>query len=95
LNQRDVNSKYIFANKRGKPLSVDLVELRFREYSKSLGFRVTPHTLRHTFAAHLTEKGMDFSYIQELLGHENINSTRIYTRLMNHARKKQYDQYQT
>lgn len=70
------------------------MEKQFRDYSKELGFRVSPHTLRHTFAAHLAEKNMPQSYIQELLGHVNINSTRIYTRLMEHARKKQYDRYQ-
>lgn len=48
----------------------------------------------HTFTTHLAEKNMPQSYIQELLGHVNINSTRIYTRLMEHARKKQYDRYQ-
>ncbi|WP_312475213.1 site-specific tyrosine recombinase/integron integrase [Neobacillus sp.] len=95
LNLRDINSTYLFSNHRGGPLSRDLVELLFRQYTETLGFRVTPHTLRHTFAAHLAEKGMDFSYIKELLGHANINSTRIYTRLMNHARKKQYDRFQS
>ncbi|WOV88043.1 tyrosine-type recombinase/integrase [Sporosarcina oncorhynchi] len=94
LDQRSFNSEYLFSNNRGEPLSRDLVELLFREYSAILGFRVTPHTMRHTFAAHLAEKGMTFTYIQELLGHANINSTRIYTRLMNHARKKKYDQFQ-
>jgi integrase/recombinase XerC len=67
----------------------------FNGYTKTLGFRVIPHTMRHTFAAHLAEKNMPQSYIQDLLGHVDINSTRIYTRLDNHARKKQYDQYQT
>ncbi|MEH7356680.1 site-specific tyrosine recombinase/integron integrase [Neobacillus drentensis] len=95
LNLRDINSTYLFSNHRGGPLSRDLVELLFRQYTETLGFRVTPHTMRHTFAAHLAEKGMDFSYIKELLGHANINSTRIYTRLMNHARKKQYDRFQS
>lgn len=95
LAQRGIDSKYLFSNKRGEPISRCLVELKFRQYTESLGFRVTPHTMRHTFAAHLAEKGMDYSYIQELLGHANINSTRIYTRLMNHAQKKQYDRYQT
>ncbi|MDQ0154246.1 site-specific tyrosine recombinase/integron integrase [Robertmurraya andreesenii] len=94
LNQREIESKYLFPNKKGEPISRCLVEMKFRQYTETLGFRVTPHTMRHTFAAHLAEKGMDFTYIQELLGHENINSTRIYTRLMNHARKKQYDRYQ-
>lgn len=95
LDQRSVDSVYLFANYRGEPLSRVTVQLHFRQYTDRLGFKVSPHTLRHTFAAHLAEKGMDFSYIQELLGHENINSTRIYTRLMNQARKKQYDRYQT
>ncbi|MGG7621551.1 site-specific tyrosine recombinase/integron integrase [Bacillus coreaensis] len=95
LKKRTVKSTYLFATHRGGPLSPVTVQLQFREFSKKLGFKVSPHTLRHTFAAHLAEKGMDFTYIQELLGHVNINSTRIYTRLMNHARKKQYDQYQS
>lgn len=95
LAQRSIDSEYLFANHRGEPLSRVTVQLHFRQYTERLGFKVSPHTLRHTFAAHLAEKGMDFSYIQELLGHVNINSTRIYTRLMNHARKKQYDRYQT
>jgi integrase/recombinase XerC len=94
LNHRNFKSMYLFSNPKGVPLSRDLVELKFRQYTGTLGFKVTPHTMRHTFAAHLAEKGMDFAYIQELLGHANINSTRIYTRLMNHARKKQYDRYQ-
>lgn len=48
--------------------------------------------MRHTFAAYLPEKEMDFIYIQELLGHANINSTGIRTRLMNQAKKKLYNQ---
>lgn len=94
LDRREINNKYLFSNENDRPLSRALVQMQFRQYSKDLGFRVSPHTLRHTYAAHLAEKGMDFTYIQELLGHTNINSTRIYTRLMNHARKKQFDRYQ-
>lgn len=94
LKYRNIDSPYIFSNAKGRPISRSLVERHFREYSHELGFKVTPHTLRHTFAAYLAEKGMDFTYIQELLGHQNINSTRVYTRLMNHAKKKQYDRYQ-
>lgn len=95
LESKKGKSEYLFSGSKGKPISSDLVQLFFRQYSKALGFKVTPHTMRHTFAAHLAEKGMKFTYIQDLLGHTNVNSTRIYTRLMNHARKKKYDQYQT
>ncbi|MFJ5563686.1 site-specific tyrosine recombinase/integron integrase [Lysinibacillus xylanilyticus] len=94
LNVRYENSDFLFSSPRGQHISCDLVQLLFRKYTNELGFKVTPHTLRHTFAAHLAEKGMEFIYIQDLLGHANINSTRIYTRLMSHARKKQYDQFQ-
>ncbi|MCM3491778.1 tyrosine-type recombinase/integrase [Alkalihalophilus marmarensis] len=93
LDQREEKSEYVFANRHGKPLSRCLIEHQFRQYSEKLGFKVTPHIMRHTFAAHLTEKNMDFTYIQELLGHANVNSTRIYTRLADSARKKQYDRY--
>ncbi|GEL78672.1 site-specific tyrosine recombinase/integron integrase [Tenuibacillus multivorans] len=94
LHHRQDESIYLFTNGRGGSLSSVTTERRFQEFAKELGFKVTPHTMRHTFAAHLAEKQMPQSYIQELLGHVNINSTRIYTRLMEHARKKQYDRYQ-
>ncbi|MDK7669180.1 site-specific tyrosine recombinase/integron integrase [Cytobacillus oceanisediminis] len=94
MSFRKHDSPYLFANNRGGHLSRVFVEKRFKEFSEELGFKVVPHTMRHTFAAHLAEKKMPPGYIQDLLGHVNINSTRIYTRLMEHARKKQYDQFQ-
>lgn len=94
LKVRDLESDYLFCSNKGEQLEQDSVQKEFREYTETLGFKVTPHTMRHTFAAHLAEKNMPNSYIQELLGHVNINSTRIYTRLMESARKKKYDQYQ-
>ncbi|WP_404468658.1 tyrosine-type recombinase/integrase [Sutcliffiella horikoshii] len=93
LDKREVYSEYLFCNRRGMPLHREYIQKNFRSFSQTLGFKITPHTLRHTFAAHLAEKNMPQSYIQELLGHVDINSTRIYTRLMEHARKKQYDLY--
>lgn len=94
LNDREIESEYLFCNSRGGKLDRDYIQKQFRGYTKALGFKVSPHTMRHTFAAHLAERNMPQSYIQELLGHVSINSTRIYTRLMEHARKKMYDQYQ-
>jgi site-specific recombinase XerD len=46
-----------------------------------IGKRVTAHSLRHAFATHLLEQGTSLRYIQQLLGHRNLNSTLIYTRL--------------
>lgn len=94
LSQRKYNNEYLFSNNRGGHLSRVYLETKFRGFSEKLGFKVMPHTMRHTFAAHLAEKDMAQSYIQELLGHVNINSTRIYTRLSENARKTQYDRYQ-
>lgn len=88
LSSRNIESVYLFCNQKGGHLSRVFVEKQFREHSESLGFKVVPHTMRHTFAAHMAEKNMDQSYIQELLGHVN------YTRLMEQARKKMYDRYQ-
>lgn len=80
LDHREIDSVYLFSNHRGGRLSCAFVEKQFRMFSEALGFKVWPHAMRHTFAAHLAEKKMKQSYIQDLLGHENINSTRIYTR---------------
>lgn len=94
LKERNIVSDYLFCDKKGEQLDQGPIQKDFRDYTVALGFKVSPHTMRHTFAAHLAERNMQQSYIQELLGHVNINSTRIYTRLMEHARKKKYDQYQ-
>lgn len=84
----------LFLTKGGSPLSKRGLQGIIKKYSQKLGIRVTPHTLRHTFAAHLAEKGMPLPCIQDLLGHDNIENTKIYARLCAHARKNQYDRYQ-
>lgn len=94
LDARQVESAFLFCGQQGKALSRVTVEQHFQKYEEKLGFKIVPHTMRHTFAAHLAEKKMPQSYLQDLLGHDNINSTRIYTRLMEGARKKEYDSYQ-
>ena len=54
---------------------------------------VSPHTLRHTYATHVLKNGADLRIIQELLGHENLATTQIYTHLDNETLKKDYDEY--
>lgn len=77
-----------------RPICPNSVNQMFRViYSKQLGFRLTPHSLRHTFAAHLAQKGMPLDYIQALLGHEAPQQTRYYARLYNHSRREKYDEF--
>jgi site-specific recombinase XerD len=96
LDSRTDDSPYVFLSVTLKDRSIhpDTVGQWFTKYyTKRLGFKVTPHTLRHTFAAHLAQKGMPIECIQSLLGHEDPHQTRLYARLFNHARKEMYDEF--
>lgn len=93
LSTRKDELPHLFLNSKRRPLQGRALRLTFEGYSERLGFKVTQHTMRHTFAAHLAEKNMPLSYIQDLLGHDTIEVTKIYARLHEEARKKQYDYY--
>lgn len=74
---------YVFLNKRGKRLSTVMVFLIIKGLAAKVGMRkhVSPHTFRHSFATHLVENGADLRAVQEMLGHESITTTEIYTHL--------------
>lgn len=93
LKSRCEDSQYLFLGKQGKPMYRFLLNYYFKKYKKKLGIKITPNTMRHTFAAHLAENGMPLRHIQVLLGHDNPETTRIYTKLYSHVRKKKYDRY--
>jgi site-specific recombinase XerD len=94
LQGRNDDSTFLFLNSSEKgPIDRHTIGRWFKIYQKELCFKVSPHTLRHTFAAHLAIKGMPLVYIQGLLGHEEQRDTQIYARLCNHARKQMYDQW--
>jgi len=80
---KDIKSEYLFCNKDGAPLSVDTVQKFLKISAKNAGINkaVSPHKLRHSFATSLLENDVNIRYIQQLLGHANLNTTQIYTKV--------------
>lgn len=80
---RDVEEPALFLNHRGRRLTRQGLWLIVKHYVREIGLTedVTPHTLRHTFAAHLVDKKTDLEYVQEILGHANISTTQVYTQI--------------
>lgn len=76
-------SDVLFLNRRGRPLSRVMIFLIIKELAQKAGITktVSPHTFRHSFATHLVEAGADLRAVQEMLGHESITTTEIYTHL--------------
>ncbi|WP_339901792.1 site-specific tyrosine recombinase XerD [uncultured Cyclobacterium sp.] len=74
---------YVFLNRRGKKLSRVMIFLIIKKLVEKAGLpkKVSPHTFRHSFATHLVEGGADLRAVQEMLGHESITTTEIYTHL--------------
>ena len=77
------NENFVFLNRRGKKLTRVMVFLIIKELAEIAGIKkdVSPHTFRHSFATHLLEGGADLKAIQDMLGHESITTTEIYTHL--------------
>lgn len=86
---RDLN-EFVFASNRGGKLDQRSAQKVFENALRKAGIQkeATFHSLRHSFATHLLENGVDVRYVQELLGHANIRTTQIYTKVINPALKK-------
>jgi integrase/recombinase XerC len=91
---RDASQQALFLSKRGTRISARNVQSRLNQLVKrqSLGQKLSPHTLRHSFATHMLESSSDLRAVQELLGHANIATTQIYTHLDFQHLAKVYDE---
>lgn len=79
-NRPAADHRSVFVGQRGKPLQQSGVERLVGEYARKAGLKnCTPHTLRHSFAKNLVDSGVSLDRVAKLLGHENLNTTRLYT----------------
>ena len=83
LNISEGFEGYLFINRRGKNLTRNMIFIIVKDLAKKAGLNknISPHTFRHSFATHLIEGGADLRAVQEMLGHESITTTEIYTHL--------------
>ena len=81
LEKRTQKSNYLVVNKSGNPLTPRYVQLMIKKYGNESGIekKITPHILRHSYATHLFEQGVNIKIIQQLLGHSNLSTTQIYS----------------
>ena len=85
----------LFLNRRGKRLTRVMIFLMIKDLVKKAGIKktISPHTFRHSFATHLVEGGADLRAVQEMLGHESITTTEIYTHLDREFLRKTLEQF--
>lgn len=90
---KGANSKYLFLNKFGKPLSRVYFFKQIKKYAEQVGIDkdISPHTLRHCFATHMLEGGAQLKAVQEMLGHSKLATTQIYTHVSTRRILSAYD----
>ena len=92
-NNLNVNNlKYLFLSKTGKKISDREIRKIVDDAATIAGIdmKISPHVLRHTFATHMLTEGADLRSVQELLGHENLSTTQVYTHLTNERIRNVY-----
>src|ERR1019366_5511536 len=83
LDIKPGNEDVLFLNRNGRKLTRVMIFIVIKQLAEKIGLKkkISPHTFRHSFATHLIEGGADLRAVQEMLGHESITTTEIYTHL--------------
>jgi integrase/recombinase XerC len=95
LEARKINSEAVFTSMTGRRLTARQIRNILNAGLKkvSLNLRISPHTIRHSFATHLLDKGVDVRVVQELLGHVSLSTTQIYTHVSRERLRALYNKY--